>query len=378
VDPELRRERPTTSTRDYDDVRDQLRRWLQGRLPDGAGPEVSSIKTPTSTGMSSETLLFDATWQDGGREVVQPCAARLRPDMSAVPVFPSYDLEMQYRLMGLVGQRTALPLPRTLWFEADEEPLGSPFFVMERVDGEAPPDIMPYVFGSWLFDAAREDQQRLQRTAVGLLSALHAMPFSPDDVSFLEGSVFDDRAAGHTSLRQHFNRLWQYYQWVAGPTHFATIERAFAYLDEHWPASEGPAVVSWGDARIGNILWREFEPVAMLDWEMASLAPREVDLSCMIYLHWFFQELAVTYGAPGMPHFMNPTEVTATYEEVSGHTPRDMDWFLLYAALRHGVVMTRCMQRSVHFGEAPTPSDPEELTTNRDGIRRLMEGTYWT
>jgi aminoglycoside phosphotransferase (APT) family kinase protein len=244
---------------------------------------------------------------------------------------------------------------------------------MERVDGEAPPDIMPYVFGSWLFDAAREDQQRLQRTAVGVLSALHAMPFAADEVTFLEGG-----APGDTSLRRHFNGLWQYYQWVAGQTHFPTIERAFAYLDEHWPKSEGPTVVSWGDARIGNILWRHFEPVAMLDWEMASLAPREVDLSWMIYLHWFFQELAVTYGMPGMPEFMNPTEVVATYEEISGYGPRDMDWFLLYAAVRHGVVMTRCMQRSVHFGEAPSPSDPEELTTNRDGIRRLMEGTYWS
>jgi aminoglycoside phosphotransferase (APT) family kinase protein len=373
VDPEPRGGRPTTSTRNYDDVRDQLRRWLQRQLPDGAAPEVSSIKTPTSTGMSSETLLFDATWQNGGQAVIQPCAARLRPDMSAVPVFASYDLDMQYRLMGLVAEKTALPVPRTLWFEADEEPLGSPFFVMERVDGEAPPDIMPYVFGSWLFDAAREDQQRLQRAAVGVLGALHAMPFAADEVTFLEGG-----APGDTSLRRHFNGLWQYYQWVAGRIHFPTIERAFAYLDEHWPKSEGPTAVSWGDARIGNILWRDFEPVAMLDWEMASLAPREVDLSWMIYLHWFFQELAVTYGMPGMPEFMNPTEVVATYEEISGYGPRDMDWFLLYAAVRHGVVMTRCMQRSVHFGEAPSPSDPEELTTNRDGIRRLMEGTYWS
>jgi aminoglycoside phosphotransferase (APT) family kinase protein len=373
VEPEPPSSRPTTSTRDYDDLRSRLVQWVEHRLPAGALPQVSDIKTPTSTGMSSETLLFDLQWRDGDQSVQQPCAARLRPDMSSVPVFPSYDLEMQYRVMGLVRERTTLPVPNTLWFEADEEPLGSPFFVMERVDGIAPPDIMPYVFGSWLFDATREDQQRLQRTAVSMLATLHNMAVSPAEVSFLQVD-----APGDTPLRRHFNGLWNYYRWVAGDAHFATIEEAFAFLDHRWPSWEGPTVVSWGDSRIGNVLWRDFEPVAMLDWEMAAVAPPEIDLAWMIYLHWFFQEIATTYGMPGMPHFMNHVEVATTYEQCSGYTPRDMDWFELYAALRHGVVMTRCMQRSVHFGESPAPSDPEELTTNREGIRRMMNGTYWT
>jgi aminoglycoside phosphotransferase (APT) family kinase protein len=373
VEPEPQGTRPTTSTRDYEDMRARLSRWLEGRLPQDAAPSVSSIKTPTSTGMSSETLLFDAAWQDGDQAVSKACAARLRPDMSAVPVFPTYDLEMQYRLMGLVRERTRLPVPQTLWFEADPLPLGSPFFVMERIDGEAPPDIMPYVFGSWLKDAAREDQDRVQHAAVGMLAALHAMPFTDDEVGFLTG-----HATGDTALRRHFNALWSYYRWVVGDQHFPTIERGFGYLDDHWPDSEGPTVVSWGDARIGNILWRDFAPVAMLDWEMASLAPREVDLAWMIYLHWFFQDLAAGYGVPGMPEFMDHNVVAASYEELSGYSPRDMAWFELYAALRHGVIMTRCMQRSVHFGESPPPNDIEELTTNRDAIQRMMDGTYWS
>jgi aminoglycoside phosphotransferase (APT) family kinase protein len=79
-----------------------------------------------------------------------------------------------------------------------------------------------------------------------------------------------------------------------------------------------------------------------------------------------------------MPEFMDHNEVAASYEELSGYSPRDMAWFELYAALRHGVIMTRCMQRSVHFGESPPPTDIEELTTNRDAIQRMMEGTYWS
>ena len=44
-------------------------------------------------------------------------------------------------------------------------------------------------------------------------------------------------------------------------------------------ADPGPDVLSWGDARIGNIIYAGFEPAAVLDWEMAALGPRELDVS---------------------------------------------------------------------------------------------------
>ena len=64
---------------------------------------------------------------------------------------------------------------------------------------------------------------------------------------------------------------------------------------EHWPADEGPTVLSWGDSRIGNVMYRDFEPVAVLDWEMAGLGPREVDVGWFIYAHRVFEEEKVAY-----------------------------------------------------------------------------------
>ena len=49
---------------------------------------------------------------------------------------------------------------------------GAPFFVMDRVAGRVPPDIMPYTFGSWLSQASRAEQARLQAASVGILAAL--------------------------------------------------------------------------------------------------------------------------------------------------------------------------------------------------------------
>ena len=364
-------QRPTTSTRDRHDLHGRLATWLGKKVDD---PRISELMVPESNGMSSETLLFEATWKEGGTVRTQACAARLRPDPANAPVFPVYDLEKQYRVMGLVAEHSSVPVPRTLWFEPDDSAIGSPFFVMERVDGIVPPDIMPYPFGSWLSEAAPSDQERLQRSSVRVLAQLHDMDVTAQEISFLEL----DRP-GDSAMRRHVADSAAYYHWVAGEgARSPLIERTFAWLDDHWPADEGDPVVSWGDARIGNMMFRDFEPVAVLDWEMAAVGPREVDLAWMVFLHRFLDDLAVALELPGMPHFMRLDEVTAAYESFTGYTPRDLEFYTVYAALRHAIVMSRVAQRSVLFGEMEMPDDPDDMIMHRATVEQMLDGTYWS
>ena len=83
----------------------------------------------------------------------------------------------------------------------------------------------------------------------------------------------------------------------------------FAWLEDNFPTEVGGDALSWGDGRIGNMMFRDNEVVAVLDWEMAAVAPPEVDLGWMCYLHLFFQDLAVDLGAPGLPEMFRPVDV---------------------------------------------------------------------
>ncbi len=363
--------RPRTSTRDRADLLRRLVAWLAGKVVD---PTVSALTAPSTNGMSSETLLFDAHWDDGSGATVHPCAARLAPDADALPVFPVYDLERQFRVMRLVAERSDVPVPRTLWFEPDPMPLGSPFFVMEQVEGEVPPDIMPYTFGSWLMDASADDQRRLQQKSVGILAGIHGMAVSADDIAFLQLEQ-----PGASALRRHVADQWAYYEWVtADGLRSPLLERTFAWLEDNWPADESPTVVSWGDSRVGNMMFRDFEPVAVLDWEMAAVGPPEIDLGWMVFLHRFFQDLTEEAGMPGMPGFLRLDDACATYESLSGHAPRDMRFFMVYAALRHGIVMSRVTRRSIYFGEAERPADPDDLVMHRATVEAMLDGSYWS
>ncbi|MEV0592630.1 phosphotransferase family protein [Nonomuraea cavernae] len=347
-----------TSTRDLDELRHRMGAWLRGRI--GTPVVVSELSRPSSNGMSSETLFFTVSLQ--GRH--DRCVARLAPAAEAVPVFPSYDLRAQFEVMRLAREKAGVPAPRTLWFEPDPAPLGTPFFVMERLDGQVPPDVLPYTFEGWLLDAAPGRRRALQDATVGIVAALHEAPFTAGDLGVL----------GRGGLRAHMDAQRAYYTWAHGERPIPLLERAFDWLEAHWPDDPGPDVLSWGDARIGNVVYDDFTPVGVLDWEMAAVGPRELDLAWMIFLHRFFQDLTEAMGLPGIPDFMDRDAVCQKYRELTGYIPKNMEFYELYAALRHGIIMARVWQRRIHFGEQPSPDDPDDLVLHRPTLERMLRG----
>lgn len=358
--------RPRTTTREPEELARRLTAWLGHRLP---GAKAVDVTVPESNGMSSETLLFSIEHPE---PPFSSCALRVAADPAAYTIFPVYDMPRQYRTMRLVAEHTDLPVPRVLWLEEDPGPLGAPFFVMERVEGRVPPDVMPYTYeGSWLHSATDAERAHLEEESVRVVAHLH------DQVPLSEARFLDAPGEG-SPLRRHVESQRAYYAWVVkGLPRSPLIESAFERIEEMWPDDEGAPVLNWGDARIGNIVYEGFDPAAVLDWEMAALAPREVDIGWTVYLHRFFQDLTVSFGQPGLPDFLRRDRVEETYARLTGHTPRAMDFYTLYAALRHAVVMLRVAYRQVHFGEAAVPENPDMLILHHASLAAMVQGSYW-
>src|SRR5260221_68613 len=165
---------------------------------------------------------------------------------------------------------------------------------------------------------------------------------------------------GTDALRWHVDGQRDYYRWALADDGFCVpiIERGLTWLEHHWPRDRGPDVLCWGDARIGNIIYRGFEPAAVLDWEMAALGPRELDVSWFVFLHRFFQDIAEFFELDGLPDFLRRSDVERCYTELSGWTLRDMDFYLTYAALRHAIVMARVKRRMIPFCADQGSCDP--------------------
>ncbi|MEZ5140242.1 MAG: phosphotransferase family protein [Acidimicrobiales bacterium] len=310
---ELSTDKITTSTRDPEELGRRIGAWMATVLPPGADPEVGGVVTPEGNGMSSETILFDAAWTVDGERRQERCVARIEPEMDKVPVFPSYELAQQFDVMSLVAEATSVPIPETLWYEGDRSFIGAPFFVMARIDGIVPPDVLPYTFGDCWVDAATPEQRAtLQDSAVRALAGVHTVTTETHDLSALQY----DRP-GETALERHLAWWEGYHEWVVGDRRSPLLDECFAWLRAHLPADVGPDSLSWGDARIGNMMFADFECVAVLDWEMAGVAPPEVDLGWMAYLHLFFQDLATDLGVAGLL----TSCATRTWRPPTGRSP---------------------------------------------------------
>jgi aminoglycoside phosphotransferase (APT) family kinase protein len=359
--------------REPDALRDQFAAWFAHVLPAGSDPVVTGVDAPEGNGLSSETLLVDVEHAAGrGGRTTDRFAARLTPAPGAYPVFPEYDLELQYRCINVVREHTDVPVPDAPWYEPDVSWLGSPFLVMRRVDGAAPKDLPPYVFTGWLYDATPEQRMRVERASVGVLAGLHVLEPDRHPIDFL-----DRPEHGATALDQQLAYQRDYYEWAREGVTYPVVERLFDWLHANRPAGDGRTTITWGDSRIGNILYRDFEPVAVLDWEMAALGPAEVDVAWMIWMHRFFQEIAETYGMPGLPDFLGRADVIATYEELTGRKLQNMQWFEVLAATRMAIITIRTTMRTVTFGQAEPPEDPDDVINFRPALERMLAGTYF-
>jgi aminoglycoside phosphotransferase (APT) family kinase protein len=366
-------ERMTRSSRDPAVLRANFERWLASRVP-GRQATVTDVRIPESNGMSSETLLLDATWlDDDGKPQVHHLVARVAPADVDVPVFSTYDLSAQFQVMRLVEANSDVPVPATLWLEEDPGVVDAVFFIMERVDGRVPPDVMPYTFEGWLLDADPADRRHLQDATAAVLAGIHAIDLETVSASGTDTSFLAYHCDGDTPLRRHVQHWHDYYEWMRGDTRLPLAEAAFAWLDEHWPRDEGPAVLTWGDARIGNMIYQGFTPAAVLDWEMAGIGPAGIDVGWMMFLHTFFQDLAEMLELPGLPDMFQPDDVMAAYVAAGGEPIADLDFYIVYAALRHALVMARVYTRRVHFGEAEATSDPDDAIMHRARLAQLLQ-----
>lgn len=358
------------SSRDPATLIPRLTDWLATQLPEGADPKLTLGSGIDSNGMSAESLTLTLSWREAGDVQVAELIARVVPAPGDFPVYENYSLPAQFDVMRIVAEVSDVRVPRVRFLEPTGEVLGTPFLLMDRVEGQVPPDVMPYTFGNnWLFDATVEQQRRVQDSTIATIAKLHAIPDAATTFAFL-----DPKRPGASLLERNLNQARAWYEYAArdiGPS--PLVERILKWLSANLPEpSSYETVLSWGDARLGNLMYRDFTPVAVLDWEMATIGPRELDVAWMVFGHRVFHAIAVNFDLPGMPDFMHEQDVRETYAAHSGVELADLTWYTMFAALNYSVVFMRAGGRQIHFGEMERPEDIEVLLHHRALVEELL------
>lgn len=308
-----------------------LERWLGRHL--GAEVSVSDVSVPVSSGLSCETVLFAAQ----ERRYV----ARVAP-ADGTGLFPTYWLEDEARIMRALAEHTAVPAPRVVGVELDPSVLGGRFLVMEHIDGRVPPDDPPYSMAGWVLELSPAAQHRLIDNAIRTIVEVSRIDWAALDLSLSRVGV-----AEQVGFLDHLHETGH-----RGTPH-PTITAGLDYLRTHLPEGEELAL-SWGDARIGNMLFAEdVSVVGALDWELASIGSRELDIAYFLYA---LRLWSTGYGAPSPPGFPDRAAILDRFEELAGQPVRNLDYYERFAAVFGAIAVLRAGHLMVEAGILPADS----------------------
>ena len=337
---------PVPDQRDPEVTRTQLQNWLAERLSPADDVAVSAVQTPASNGFSAETLMFDASWRapEGGQHN-ERLVAKVAP--TGFQIFPEPRFAEQFRLLSMLAA-TSLPVPAVHWHEPDPAVLGAPFYVMSRVDGDVPTDMPPYHTGGWVTEVSPAERESIWWSGVRILTQVHAL-----DVADLGLDFVDQVGYGPTGLRQRLAYYEHYLDWAYTGS-VPVAQAALAWLHEHRPAENAEPVLLWGDARIGNIIYLDGQPAAVLDWEMATLGQPEEDLAWFLLLDRHHSE---GVGVPRLAGFPDSAQTIDRYQQLTGRTLAHMDYYEVLSALKFAVVMARIGQLFIHYDLVPADND---------------------
>ena len=339
---------PELTERDPEQLAATLTSWLGSVLDAGAEPEVLEVNAPASSGFSNETILASARWNEAGERAEHRLVFRVHPTQHTL--FLDANFSHQYEVLKALQGVEGLPVPALRFYEEDTSYLGVPFFVMDHVEGSVPADNPPYTMEGWLLESSPEDQARLWWTGIETLAAVHQLDWEARGLGFLSENL-----RGEPGLDHLLNYYRAFLDTAANGRPQPTTEAIWDWLVANRPEESGPIVLSWGDSRIGNIIWDDrYEPAAVLDWEMAALGQAELDLGWWLYFDRQFSEgLNMPRPAGFPPH----EETIARYEELLGRPMENLFWYQVFAGFRFAVIMCRLSDLLMGTGVLPEDSD---------------------
>ena len=326
------------------ELREPLRRWLAPVLAAESGYDVTAVDVDgferPPAGQSSDTILFTATWTERGAVRTRDLVLRRQ---ARGGIFLQPDVVREARVLQGLEAGSRVPVPHVLAYERDGSVLDAPFFVMERVVGRVPAAKPSIHAVGWLPTLTTAERERLWSSAMDVLVAVHEVDWRATHAFLVEGP---------TGLDAHIDRLAEWYGWSASGRSFPITDAALASVTERRHAIDTVATtLVWGDARPGNMIFGDDGRVAAaIDWEVATVGAPGIDLG-----HWLFFDAFATTGA-GVPRLAGWPDRDATiarYEEVSGRTIADIEFFELLEELFIATTLIRQADMRVSRGLAP-------------------------
>jgi len=298
---------------------DKLDPYLRDHIPAAAG----AIRIERIAGGQSNPTFFVS--YDNARLVL-----RKQPPGELLP--SAHAIDREYRVMKALAA-TDVPVPKMMLYCDDRSVVGTPFYVMERIDGEVHHDCT-------LRTVDHEHRRPMYHSLAHTLAHLHNVDFNVIGLS-------DYGKSGNYFARQVAR--WSK-QWALSQTREdKNVERLIEWLPKSVLDDE-TITIAHGDYRLGNVIFHRGLPIVagILDWELSTLGHPLADLAhCCIAWHSSSEEYGglrdCDLAAAGIP---DQAEFESVYYEFAGHGRRMTNFHMAFALFRFAVIFEGIASRA--------------------------------
>jgi aminoglycoside phosphotransferase (APT) family kinase protein len=319
----------------------RLADWLSVQIPDLGGP---LVVRQFRGGQSNPTYQLTA----GDRRWV----LRRKPPGTLLP--SAHAVDREYRVLAALSS-VGFPVPKPCALCEDAEVLGTPFYVMEHVEGRV-------LWEPSLPDLAPTERFAIYDSLNETLARLHAL----DPVAL---GLADYGRPGNYFARQIARWSKQY---VASETEsIPEMDRLGEWLPATIPAEVPPRIVH-GDFKLDNVVIHPHEPrvVAVLDWEISTLGDPLGDFTYLC-LPWYPSGAfaALDLAQHGLPTF---EAYQAAYCRRAGRPPLErVAWYAAYQLYR-GACIAQGIAGRMRDGTAAS----EHAATSAASVRPLSRAAF--
>ena len=220
-----------------------------------------------------------------------------------------------------------MPVPAVPWASPDDDVLGTPFIVMERLPGRVFLVWEPH--SSFPRDPAQHREVWLQ--AARMLARLHTIDWQSALPDWEKPRQVKEELDFWTPLLRHAPAS----QWLAAGTELNSL------LAANIPDAQ-PIGVVHGDFQPGNILYVDGRAETLIDWELASIGSQGLDVGWLLMMSdaqaWDLRWRPV---AP-----VSRDDLVGAYRQAGGPALSNLDWYQALAHFRLGAIA--CLNVKLH------------------------------
>ena len=239
---------------------------------------------------------------------------RRKPPGKLLP--KAHAVDREYKVITALYE-TDVPVPKTYGLCEDDSVVGTPFFLMEYVDGTVYWDHM-------LPKCSPKERALIYKNKNKVIANLHS-------VDFKEVGLEDYGKSGNYVARQVNTWTKQY---LASETeNIDEMNKLIEWLPKNIPEDDETSVVH-GDFRLDNMIYSNFDVVGVLDWELSTLGHPIADF-CYHCLTWRtlpnFHDHAKLKDL-GIPNEMQYRDM---YSEQTGKDlSQDWEFYMVYSLFK--------------------------------------------